>query len=377
MPTPILASRRGRLGTLALLALALASGAQADVLRIGVASAGGGDPVTFGGSSLSIARNQQLLEKAFEGSGTEVQWFFFKGAGPAVNEALSNQQIDFAYEGDLPSVVGRANGLDTRLLAAIGTRSNVYVAVPKGSDIHSLKDLQGRKVAIFRGTNGHLLAIKVLATQGLTERDLKVINLDTGSTQAALAARGVDAGFGGYELFKLRDQSLVDIIYDNSENDPVYTRQTALVVRSSYEQAHPEQVQKVVNAVVDAARWASDSANQPAVFAEWAKSGAPVASWEADYQGQSLKVRQSPLLDGFLQARYQGVADQAYEQKLIRRPVTVQGWFEPRYLNTALQAKGLQGFWTGYGPDGKQAEAAATASAPAPFKAVEVNHEPG
>ena len=32
--------------------------AQADVLRIGVASAGGGDPVTFSGSPLGIVRNQ-------------------------------------------------------------------------------------------------------------------------------------------------------------------------------------------------------------------------------------------------------------------------------------------------------------------------------
>ena len=112
--------RKGRIAA-ALAVLLVAPLAEADVLRIGVAAAGGGDPVTFSGSSLGIVRNQQLLEKAFAGSGTEVQWFFFKGAGPAVNEALSNQQLDFAYQGDLPAVVGRSNGLDTRLLAALET----------------------------------------------------------------------------------------------------------------------------------------------------------------------------------------------------------------------------------------------------------------
>ena len=123
--------------------------AEADVLRVGVASAGGGDPVTFSGSPLGIVRNQQLLEKAFAGTGTEVQWFFFKGAGPAVNEALSNQQLDFAYQGDLPAVVGRSNGLDTKLLAALGVRANLYLAVPKGSDIKTIEDLKGKKVACF------------------------------------------------------------------------------------------------------------------------------------------------------------------------------------------------------------------------------------
>ena len=207
--------------------------AQADVLRVGVATAGGGDPVTFSGSPLAIVRNQQLLEKAFAGTGTEVQWFFFKGAGPAVNEALSNQQLDFAYQGDLPAVVGRSNGLDTRLLAALGVRANLYLAVPKGSDIKSIEDLKGKKVAIFRGTNGHLVTINLLAEHGLTERDIKVINLDTGSTQAALVSNGVDAAFGGRELFKLRDKGLIDIVYDNPTQDVRYTRQTALVVRGA------------------------------------------------------------------------------------------------------------------------------------------------
>lgn len=351
-----------------------ASSAVADVLRVGVASAGGGDPVTFGGSSWSIVRNQQLLEKAFAGTGTEVQWFFFKGAGPAVNEALSNQQIDFAYEGDLPQVVARANGLDTRLLAAIGTRSPVYVAVPKGSDIHTLADLKGKKVAIFRGTNGHLVAINVLATAGLTERDLKVINLDTGSSQAALASKGVDAAFGGFELFKLRDQGLVDLIYANEAKDPALTRQTALLVRTDYASQHPEQVQTVVNVLVDAARWSSDPANQQAVFEEFTKAGTPISSWQAEFAGTPLKERLSPLVDDYVLARYQAVADQALQEKLIRRPVKVDGWFDTRFLNNALEAKGLQGFWTAYGADGKQAKGnAATASNPAKGH----DHEPG
>ncbi|PVZ12506.1 MULTISPECIES: ABC transporter substrate-binding protein [unclassified Pseudomonas] len=346
--------------------------AQADVLRIGVASAGGGEPVTFGGSSASVLRNQQLLEKAFAGSGTEVQWFFFKGAGPAVNEALSNQQIDFAYEGDLPQVVARANGLDTRLLAALGTRAPIYLAVPKGSGIHSLSDLKGKQVAIFRGTNLHLLAIRVLGTANLTERDLKVVNLDTGSSQAALASKGVDAAFGGYELFKLRDQGIVDLIDIDPAQDPLLTRQTTLLVRSDYAKAHPVQTQKVVDTLVDAARWATDPANRQALFDEFAKSGTPVASWEAEFPGDTASLRLSPLIDEFVKKRYQAVADQAYQQKLIRRPVSVDGWFDTQYLDNALKAKGLQNQWSAYGADGKT-PAASTAQA----HAQEVQHEPG
>jgi sulfonate transport system substrate-binding protein len=353
---------KGRIAAVlaALLAIPLA---QADVLRIGVATAGGGDPVTFSGSTLGIVRNQQLLEKAFAGTGTEVQWFFFKGAGPAVNEALSNQQLDFAYQGDLPAVVGRSNGLDTKLLAALGVRANLYLAVPKGSELKSIEDLKGKKVAVFRGTNGHLVSINLLAAHGLTERDIKVINLDTGSTQAALVSNGVDAAFGGRELFKLRDQGLIDIIYDNPTQDVRYTRQTALVVRGAYEKEHPDNVQKVVDTLVDAAKWTSDDSHRDAVFAEWAKSNEPAESLRADFTGVSLRDKASPLVDNFLLGRYQAVADQAKEEKLIRRPVSIDGWFETSYLQKSLKAKGLETYWTPYGPDGKQPAGNAVAAA--------------
>ena len=353
---------KGRIAAVlaALLAIPLA---QADVLRIGVATAGGGDPVTFSGSTLGIVRNQQLLEKAFAGTGTEVQWFFFKGAGPAVNEALSNQQLDFAYQGDLPAVVGRSNGLDTKLLAALGVRANLYLAVPKGSEIKSIEDLKGKKVAVFRGTNGHLVTINLLAAHGLTERDIKVINLDTGSTQAALVSNGVDAAFGGRELFKLRDQGLIDIVYDNPTQDVRYTRQTALVVRGAYEKEHPDNVQKVVDTLVDAAKWTSDDSHRDAVFTEWAKSNEPAESLRADFTGVSLRDKASPLVDNFLLGRYQAVADQAKEEKLIRRPVSIDGWFETSYLQKSLKAKGLENYWTPYGPDGKQPAGNAVAGA--------------
>ena len=68
----------------------------------------------------------------------------------------------------------------------------------------------------------------------------------------------------------------------------------------------------------------------------------------------SLRDRNSPLIDTFLLSRYQAVAEQAKDEKLIRRPVSIEGWFEPSYLQTALKAKGLENFWTAYGADGKQ-----------------------
>ena len=188
-----------------------------------MATAGGGDPITWGGSPGGVVRANNWLEQAFAADGVKVEWLFFKGAGPAVNEALSNKQIDFAYQGDLPQVVGRANGLKTKLLVASGVRNNLYLVAPVASPLSSIKDIRDHKVSIFRGTNGHLVAINVLAAHGLSERDIKGVNLDAGSAQAALVSNGVDAAFGGYEWFKVRDQGLAKVIYSTQGQDPAYS----------------------------------------------------------------------------------------------------------------------------------------------------------
>jgi sulfonate transport system substrate-binding protein len=323
-----------------------------DVVRIGVATAGGGDPITWGGSPGAVVRANRWLEDAFARHGTKVEWLFFKGAGPAVNEALSNRQIDFAYQGDLPAVVGRANGLDTRLLLVSGARNNLYVSVPTDSPLRTLEDLKGRTVALFRGTNGHLVAINVLAAHGLAERDLKVVNLDTGSAQAAIVSNGVQAAFGGIEYFKLRDQGLVRMIFSTQRQDPAYTRQAALLVRTAFAQDNPQATQTVVDAFVRAARWASDESNRDALFQLWARSGIPYASFKAEFQDQTLKSRNAPVVDAFIIGRYQAVAADALRQRLIRREISVDGWFDTSYLERALKDQGLEDYWPRYAADG-------------------------
>ena len=345
-------TRRTALLAVGLSLTALAHSAPPKVIRIGVATAGGGEPITWGGSPGSVVRANRWLEEAFSKEGIEVQWLFFKGAGPAVNEALSNKQLDFAYQGDLPSVVGRANGLKTKILLASGARNNLYVVTPPQSDIQKVEDLKGRKVSIFRGTNGHLVAINVLQEAGLAERDLRAVNLDSGSAQAALVSNGVDAAFGGYEWFKVRDRGHAKVIYSTQGRSPTLTRQASLIVREDFEKEHPQQVQTLVDQFVRAAAWASDENNRQELFQIWARSGTPVSTWEAEFDKQQLALRNSPLLDAFITGRYQAVAKEAVELKLIRRPISVEGWFEPRYLNHALAQQGLQQRWQSFDVQG-------------------------
>jgi sulfonate transport system substrate-binding protein len=222
-----------------------------------------------------------------------------------------------------------------------------------GSPVRKVADLRGRKVSIFRGTNNHLAAVKVLAGYGLQERDVQVINMDTATTNAALTSRDIDAAFGNFPLAGLVDKNIAEIVYTAKGDNPAYERQAALIGQEAFITAHPDITQKIVSAIVRAARWSSDEANREAFFEISARSGFPASGYRFDFQDQELKYRNSPLIDASIVESYRVQAKQAKEFGLLRRNVEIDGWFDRAFLDNALKEQELAGYWQEYGADGK------------------------
>lgn len=346
-----------------LIALSTAGLAQAQnaseplkVIRIGVATGGvGSNPIRHGGTTTALAYSDGAFEEEFRKDGIEIKWVFFKGAGPAVNEALVNRQLDFAWQGDLPAIVHRANGVKTRIIAGSGVRTGLYLAVQPDSGIQKLEDLKGKRVAVFKGTNLHLAAVAALSARGIQERDLRLINLDLASARAALVNKDVDAIFDYVGAFDLRDKGLAKIVWSASADNYKFTRQTHLSVTDEFAQKHPQAVQRVVTTLVKVAHRYSNEANRADLFERWGKAEYPEQIWREDFIGQPLRVRLSPLLDPFLVSRYKEAARDAHALKLTRNVPEIDSWFDRSYLNVALKELNLETYWPVYGPDGQLA----------------------
>lgn len=331
-----------------------AQSAEPLVIHVGYAAIGVDNRPFSEGTSAATARAGEFLEKEFANDpDIKIEWTFFKGAGPAVNEGFANDQLDFAYQGDLPSLIGRATGLKTKYLLASGARKPLYLAVAKESGIAKIEDLKGRKIALQRGTNGHLAAIKILEAHGLKERDVQVVNLDSAATVAALTSKDIDAAFGDTQLINLASKGSADIIYTTKGDDPRFGRNAGIVGRQAFIDAHPEITQRVVDAFVKAAQWSSDEPNRAGLFELWHKSGTPIPILEEYFSKDTLAYRNSPLIDDLLISQYEEQAVKSKEFGLVRREIDLKGWFEPKYLNSAIERLGLQKFWQPYGADGK------------------------
>jgi ABC-type nitrate/sulfonate/bicarbonate transport systems, periplasmic components len=352
--------RRIIFGSLLLSASLLTSTVQAEplkVIRIGVATVGvGGKPVA-GGTAFNTAQIKGSIDNEFKKDGIAVEWSFFKGAGPAVNEALANKQLDFAWQGDLPAIVARAGGIKTKLILATDNVSPLYLAVPVNSTAKSIDDLKGKKVAIFKGTNLQLVEIKVYEKLGLTEKDFKTINMDRATTETALATRDIDGGWFGPEVFPLVAKGVARIIYTTKGKDANLIRATHVLVTNEFEAAHPDIVQRLVNVVLKESAWSADEKNREASLRYWAQSGIPYDAFKQDFDGQLFKERLSPLIDDYFIGHYKEAAAASRKYRLIRKDIDVDSWFETKYLKQGLKDLQLEGFWQARDVNGKPVKA--------------------
>lgn len=280
-----------------------------------------------GGGLVDVVRDQQLFEKALAAEGIKVQWNFFKGAGPAINEAFANGQVDLAYLGDLAAIVGKSNGLDTRLLSATARDVKLYLGVVPGSGVQSLADLKGKRVGIFRGTAVQLSFDAALVSQGLSEKDFKIINLDFTAATAAIVAKQIDATWGVSNLTALRARGLVDIPLTTRDLNGAGSVQSVLVGAGAFVDAHPDIVKRLLAAQEQAVQWVSEEANKDAyIQLVSGLAGYPPVILQSDLGDEKLGQLFQTRLDPEFLRKLDASIQLASQQRLIRKPFTTADW---------------------------------------------------
>jgi sulfonate transport system substrate-binding protein len=351
LSTPLLARRSFVAAAVAFAGLLAAGTVPAaelpKLIRLAAPEQGSAGKSFAGAGPVSLAYASKAIEAEFEKDGVKVEWKFFKGAGPAINEALATGQLDVVFLGDLAGVIGRASGLKTRLVHAGGRGSNSYLATALGSNIQSFKDLKGKRVAVLRGTAYQLSFNRLLEDQGLTEKDVRFTNLDWPTSKAALVSKDIDATFGGSDLQLLKLAGTADIPVSTRGRGPIYGINSGTIATDEFATKYPEALTRLVKVLVQQAHAASlDESQRTALFTRFHDiSGLPVALFASDFEGTPIKDRYSPLLDSGFISHYADVIDGARKVGIIRQTYDPNAWADPSFLNRALKELKLEGFW--------------------------------
>jgi sulfonate transport system substrate-binding protein len=166
-----------------------------------------------------VAKQKKWVEEelAKVGAKPAIKWTSFS-AGPPINESFAAGQQDIGFLGDTPAIIGKAAGINTRIigLTSTGPRS-LAVIVPAKSSIKSPRDLKGKKVAVVKGSYAHHLLVLVLQKGGLTTSDIEFINLSQADIITAIQNGNIDAAAVWEPVItKLETQGTVRVLADGT-----------------------------------------------------------------------------------------------------------------------------------------------------------------
>lgn len=193
-------------------------------------------------------KSQGILENVL-GEGMEVKWTAFN-AGPAEVEALFSEHIDIGYIGPFPAINANVKSEGDVMLLTGATKGGSVLVKRKDSGIASVKDLEGRKVAIPQiGNTQHLCLLALLQQYNLkpeTSGGTVIVSAVANADVENLMRRGdVDAALvpepWGATLIENGAQLMLDYdqIYMNGDFDVA-----VVVVRREFMEEYPEIVEE-------------------------------------------------------------------------------------------------------------------------------------
>ncbi|SHI23257.1 ABC transporter substrate-binding protein [Streptomyces sp. 3214.6] len=150
------------------------------------------------GTSLKVASYQNVQQLQFklaklpELPFTVSSWVNI-GAGPDVINAFRSKSLDLANNAGIPPIQAHYQGFDAKIVAINITRKPNYLFATKpGSDIHTVADFRGKKLAFSQGQAQGVVLLRALKKAGLKYDDVKLVPLTSNQFLTALQSGQVD-----------------------------------------------------------------------------------------------------------------------------------------------------------------------------------------
>jgi len=258
------------------------------------------------------------LEKNLQPLGFAVEWTEFPG-GPQLLEALNVGALDFGITGEAPPIFAQAAGAPLVYVAdEPAAPLSEAILVPKDSQIHSVAELKGKKVALNKGSNVHYLLVKALEKAGLRYADVSPVFLKPSDARAAFEHGDVDA-WAIWDPFQASAEIAIQARTLTNGDGIVSNRQFYLGERKFVE-SNPAVVKALLVAIKDVDSWASGNVEAAATELSLVV-GIPAPVLKLALGREAWDVR--PITPDVI-ADQQQIADTFFSLGLIPKPIKVQ-----------------------------------------------------
>ena len=199
-----------------------------------------------------VLKDKKFLEQDLASDGIAVEWTQSLGSNKAL-ELLNSKSIDFGSTAGAAALIGKANGNPIKAIYVYSRPEWTALVVRKDSPITKVADLNGKKVAVTRGTDPHIFLLRALHEAGLTEKDIEMVVLQHADGRIALEKGDVDAWAGLDPMMAQTEiQSGSRVFYRNVN----FNSYGVLNVREEFAGQYPAYVERVLAAYEKARLWA-------------------------------------------------------------------------------------------------------------------------
>jgi sulfonate transport system substrate-binding protein len=199
-----------------------------------------------------LLKEKGFLEKEFAKDGIKVVWVQTNSSSNAL-QFLNAGSINFGSTAGSAALVARINGNPIKSVYVYSRPEWTALVTTKDSGINKVADLKGKKVAMVRGTDPHIFAVRALLTAGLTDKDITPVLVQQHADGGNLLIRGdVDAWAGLDPMMAQHEiKDGARLFYRNREANTW----GILNVREEWAKDHPDIVRRVISAYEEARKY--------------------------------------------------------------------------------------------------------------------------
>lgn len=183
----------------------------------------------------------------FEEEGVDVRFTSFAGPGDSLPPLIAGHlDLNLTTLHNLALIAGREDGPPLELVYLIDSSHGADAVVAK-PEIESVRDLKGKKIAVTLNEANHLFLMVALEQAGLSEDDVKLINVSADDAGAAFLSGNVDAAVTWEPWVSRAKSGDGHVIYSTKDATDLIIN--AIVAPERTQDARPDDITAFIRAV--------------------------------------------------------------------------------------------------------------------------------